>query len=208
MSYVIAHPLLRKGKRSESVLLQHPQTSGRPNGALAFAAEIAEHVLNDLIASFEFLGRPRSSGGDSRGECAQPLPTSCRPDVSSRRTEPPARRRSSGRASRSKTSRRRHAHRNQLLHYHKWTLKVEARTVVLQNEIRKAERELGHSAFSLIESGDIAHPELETAAARLREARQALKDKEAEIARLRHGAEAGDEAAPAPADEAAGAGAA
>jgi hypothetical protein len=72
---------------------------------------------------------------------------------------------------------------------------AQARTVVLQNEIRKAERELGHSAFSLIESGEIAHPEIETAAARLREARQALNDKEAEIARLRHGAEAGDEAA-------------
>ena len=80
---------------------------------------------------------------------------------------------------------------------------AQARTVVLQNEIRKAERELGHSAFSLIESGEIAHPELEAAAARLREARQALKDKEAEIAGLRRGAEAGDEAAPAPADEAA-----
>ena len=75
---------------------------------------------------------------------------------------------------------------------------AQARTVVLQSEIRKAERELGHAAFSLIESGEIAHPELEAAAARLREARQALKDKEAEIARLRHGAEAGDEAAPAP----------
>ena|SRR5450830_1005842 len=75
---------------------------------------------------------------------------------------------------------------------------AQARTVVLQNEIRKAERELGHSAFSLIESGEIAHPDLEAAATRLREARQALQNKEAEIARLRHGAEAGDEAAPAP----------
>jgi hypothetical protein len=81
---------------------------------------------------------------------------------------------------------------------------AQARTVVLQNDIRKAERELGHGAFSLIESGELAHPDLEAAAARLREARQALHDKEAEIARLRHGAEAGDEAAPAPADEAAG----
>ena len=62
---------------------------------------------------------------------------------------------------------------------------AQARTVVLQNDIRKAERELGHSAFSLIESGEIAHPDLEAAAARLREARQALKDKEAEIAGLR-----------------------
>ena len=81
---------------------------------------------------------------------------------------------------------------------------AQARTVVLQNDIRKAERELGHGAFSLIESGELAHPDLEAAAARLREARQVLHDKEAEIARLRHGAEAGDEAAPAPADEAAG----
>jgi hypothetical protein len=76
---------------------------------------------------------------------------------------------------------------------------AQARTVVLQNDIRKAERELGHGAFSLIESGEIAHPDLEAAAARLREARQALEDKEAEIARLRGRAEAGDEVAPAPA---------
>ena len=80
---------------------------------------------------------------------------------------------------------------------------AQARTVVLQNDIRKAERELGHGAFSLIESGELAHPDLEAAAARLREARQVLHDKEAEIARLRHGAEAGDEAAPAPAGDAA-----
>jgi hypothetical protein len=78
---------------------------------------------------------------------------------------------------------------------------AQARTVVLQNDIRKAERELGHSAFSLIEGGEIAHPDLEAAVTRLREARQALTDKEAEIAGLRHGAQAGDEAAPAPAGE-------
>jgi hypothetical protein len=77
---------------------------------------------------------------------------------------------------------------------------AQARTVVLQNDIRKAERELGHGAFSLIEGGEIAHPDLETAAARLREARQTLKDKETEIAELRHGAETGDAAAPAPAE--------
>jgi len=75
---------------------------------------------------------------------------------------------------------------------------AQARTVVLQNDIRKAERELGHTAFSLIEGGEIAHPDLEAATARLREAWQALKNKEAEIAGLRHGAEAGEEAAPAP----------
>jgi len=84
---------------------------------------------------------------------------------------------------------------------------AQARTVVLQNDIRKAERELGHSAFSLIESGAIAHPDIEAATARLREARQALRDKEAEIAGLRRGAEAGDEVAPAPAETAAGGGA-
>jgi hypothetical protein len=81
---------------------------------------------------------------------------------------------------------------------------AQARAVVLQNDIRKAERELGHSAFSLIESGEIAHPDLEATVARLREARQVLKNKEAEIAGLRRGAEAGDKSAPAPADEAAG----
>jgi len=62
---------------------------------------------------------------------------------------------------------------------------AQARTVVLQNEIRKAERELGHSAFALIDSGEIAHPDLDAASARLRDARQTLKDKEAEIEALR-----------------------
>ena len=62
---------------------------------------------------------------------------------------------------------------------------AQAHTVVLQNDIRKAERELGHSAFSLIESGAIAHPDLEAASARLRDARQALADKETEIEALR-----------------------
>ena len=76
---------------------------------------------------------------------------------------------------------------------------AQARTVVLQNEIRKAERELGHSAFSLLESGEIVHPDLEAASARLREARQALTDKEAEIEALRgRAAEADEAAAPAP----------
>jgi hypothetical protein len=76
---------------------------------------------------------------------------------------------------------------------------AQARTVVLQNEIRKAERELGHSAFSLIENNEIAHPDLDAAATRLREARLALKEKEEEIAGLRHGAAVDDPAAAAPA---------
>jgi colicin import membrane protein len=74
---------------------------------------------------------------------------------------------------------------------------AQARTVVLQNEIRKSERELGHAVFSLLENAELAHPDLEAAATRLREARQALADKEAEIAVLRQGAEAGDKVAPA-----------
>jgi ribonuclease E len=78
---------------------------------------------------------------------------------------------------------------------------AQARTVVLQNDIRKAERELGHSAFALIEGDQIAHPDLEAAATRLRDARRALADKEAEIAGLRRGTEVGDEAGPAPAGE-------
>ena len=78
---------------------------------------------------------------------------------------------------------------------------AQARTVVLQNDIRKAERELGHAAFSLIEGAEIAHPGLDEAAARLRDARRALKDKEAEIAELRGGAEADGEAASAPTDD-------
>ena len=80
---------------------------------------------------------------------------------------------------------------------------AQARTVVLQNEIRKAERELGHSAFSLIESGAIAHPDLEAATTRLHDARQALKDKETEIEALRGRApETEDAAAATPADDA------
>ena len=73
---------------------------------------------------------------------------------------------------------------------------AQSRIVVLQNDIRKAERELGHSAFPLLESGELDHPGLAAAVSRLREARQALTDKEAEIEALRHGTEA-DDAAPA-----------
>lgn len=62
---------------------------------------------------------------------------------------------------------------------------AQTRTVVLQNEIRKAERELGHATFALIERGEIGHPDLELAAVALYDARQALKDKDQEIAALR-----------------------
>lgn len=62
---------------------------------------------------------------------------------------------------------------------------AQARTVVLQNDIRKAERELGHATFLLVESGELAHPDLEPMTTRLRDARRALQDKEAEITALR-----------------------
>ena len=37
---------------------------------------------------------------------------------------------------------------------------AQARLVVLQNDLRKAEREFGHGAFALIERGELDHPEL------------------------------------------------
>ena len=92
---------------------------------------------------------------------------------------------------------------------------AQARVVVLQNEVRKAERELGHAAFDLIERGELEPGGAAAAAARLREAHRALSDKEAEIAAIR--AAAGDPQAaadnagevtiaaePKPADEAEG----
>jgi hypothetical protein len=71
---------------------------------------------------------------------------------------------------------------------------AQARTIVLQNEVRKSERELGHTAYELIELGEVDHPQLEAAAATLRAAHVALEEKEQEIAALRH---EGDQAAPA-----------
>ena len=62
---------------------------------------------------------------------------------------------------------------------------AQARTVVLQNDIRKAERELGHATFLLIEAGELTHPELKPTVTRLRSARRALQEKEAEITALR-----------------------
>ena len=67
---------------------------------------------------------------------------------------------------------------------------AQARVVVLQREVRKAERELGHAAFDLIERGELEPAGAAEAAARLREAHRALSDKEEEIAAIR--AAAGD----------------
>jgi hypothetical protein len=92
---------------------------------------------------------------------------------------------------------------------------AQARVVVLQNNVRKAERELGHAAFDLIERGELEPAGMAEAAARLREAHQALSDKEAEIAAIRAEADgpqaaadavgdAGAAGEPTPLDEATG----
>ncbi len=71
---------------------------------------------------------------------------------------------------------------------------AQARVVTLQSDVRKAERELGQTAYSLVELGELRHPDLDAAAAALRAAREALVDKEDEIATLR-----GEAASPQPA---------
>jgi hypothetical protein len=62
---------------------------------------------------------------------------------------------------------------------------AQARIVALQNDVRKAERELGKAAYALIEQGEPLHPDLEAAAVTLLEAHEALREKEGEIAGLR-----------------------
>jgi hypothetical protein len=62
---------------------------------------------------------------------------------------------------------------------------AQARIVALQNDVRKAERELGKAAYALIEQGEPLHPDLEAAAVTLLEAHEALREKESEIAALR-----------------------
>lgn len=62
---------------------------------------------------------------------------------------------------------------------------AQARLLVLQNDVRKAERDLGHAAAALIEAGELLHPDLGLSAARVRETREALRVKDAEIAALR-----------------------
>ena len=68
---------------------------------------------------------------------------------------------------------------------------AQARLVVLQNDLKKAERELGHAAYALAERGDLDHPDLTHAIERLRGTTAEVRAKEAEIAALR------GEAAPA-----------
>jgi hypothetical protein len=55
----------------------------------------------------------------------------------------------------------------------------------LQGDVDKAAQQLGHEAFELMEKGELTHPGLEAAAARVRDAKKIVADKEAEIERLR-----------------------
>jgi len=73
---------------------------------------------------------------------------------------------------------------------------AQARVVVLQNDVRRAERDLGKAAFALIESGELSHARLATVTGRVREAQEALREKEAEIAALRGGVPDGAPQAP------------
>ncbi|MGE5228375.1 MAG: hypothetical protein ACM3MJ_01495 [Deltaproteobacteria bacterium] len=63
---------------------------------------------------------------------------------------------------------------------------AQARLAVLQNDLRKAERELGHAAFALAERGELDHPDLAHAVERLRATAAEIGAKEAEIAALRN----------------------
>ena len=64
---------------------------------------------------------------------------------------------------------------------------AQARLVVLQSDLRKAERELGHQAFALIDRGELDHPELAAPIARLRATEAEVRAREAEIEALRGG---------------------
>lgn len=63
---------------------------------------------------------------------------------------------------------------------------AQARLAVLQNDLRKAERELGHAAYALAERGQLDHPDLAHAIERLRAIASEVSAKEAEIAALRN----------------------
>lgn len=62
---------------------------------------------------------------------------------------------------------------------------AQARIVTLQNQVHKAERDLGQATYALIEQGEAVHPDLIVAAGAVDEALAALHAKEQEIAELR-----------------------
>ncbi len=55
----------------------------------------------------------------------------------------------------------------------------------LQGDVEKALTQLGRDAFDLVEKGELSHTALEAAVTRVRAAKQAVADKEAEIAAMR-----------------------
>jgi hypothetical protein len=62
---------------------------------------------------------------------------------------------------------------------------AQTKLVGLQQDLKKAERDLGRTAMDLIERGELSHPELTEIAERVRSTRTAIQDREAEIAGLR-----------------------
>jgi NADH pyrophosphatase NudC (nudix superfamily) len=72
---------------------------------------------------------------------------------------------------------------------------VQTKIAVLQQDLKKAERELGHSTFALAARGEFDHPELAAAIERVRAAQGAIDAKEAEVAGLRTAGDAPAQAA-------------
>jgi hypothetical protein len=55
----------------------------------------------------------------------------------------------------------------------------------LQGDVDKELQTLGREAFELIEKGELSHPALDAAVARVRDAKNVVADKEAEIEKLK-----------------------
>ncbi len=71
---------------------------------------------------------------------------------------------------------------------------AQARAVALQNDVRRAERELGRAAYDLMEQGERPHTDLDASVEAVAAAREALAQNEREIAELR--GEAAEPSAP------------
>lgn len=72
---------------------------------------------------------------------------------------------------------------------------AQANVMLLQQDLKKAERELGRATFPLIERGELDHPDLIVAVERVRAAQGAIDDKRAEIAELRAPSDEAEDAA-------------
>ena len=62
---------------------------------------------------------------------------------------------------------------------------AQVKLKTLQGEVEKTIGYVGHETVDLIDRGELVYPGLDPAMARVREARQLVADKEAEIAALR-----------------------